>query len=94
MKERFQLIGDIASVATIPALVFFWWLITGAIHTSRLETESAAKDIYVQKTDFAAAVVKLVEADKFLSEAQKELALTVQSDHTDIQVLKIETKKN
>ena len=81
MKDKIQLVGDIASIVMIPALGLCWYMITSAIHTSRIESESSAKDIYVQKATFNDAVRSLVDTDNKLSEI-------LQRDHITIEVIK------
>jgi hypothetical protein len=80
IKNGLGLLGDLASVLTVPAVLLCWFTIKQEIALNRTQSESAAKDAYVPKTDFTHAV-------EMLSATDVKLADAIQQDHMNIQHL-------
>lgn len=78
MKQALNFLSQVSQALIIPVGLLCWFSIKQEIRANRLESEAAAKDAYVLKSDYAAMIGQLNATDQ-------KLADLLQSERLDIQ---------
>ena len=79
-------VGDVASIVILPLGIWGWFTIQQSIALNRIQSESAAKDVYVTKSEYQTTVANMTGNDARLDTRETMLQDSINNRLSQIDI--------